>query len=115
MFFQNELPYDVPSQSDWNESSAFSGYPAFQVANGVKTFTGYGLGSYVVFIQTSATLHVTEAFQAPQAPGVAFHDVFGLWIGGSAGLDSVVNGTGGAATNATDANHAPVDVASYSG
>ncbi|HEX6968182.1 MAG TPA: adenylyl cyclase, partial [Micromonosporaceae bacterium] len=40
VFFQNELPYDVPSQSDWNESPAFSGYPAFQVANGVKTFTG---------------------------------------------------------------------------
>ena len=69
MFFQNELPYDVPSQSAWNESPAFSGYPAFQVGSGVKTFTGYGMGSYVVFIDTSATLHVTEAFQAPQAPG----------------------------------------------
>ena len=31
VFFQNELPYDVPSQAAWNESSTFSGYPAFQV------------------------------------------------------------------------------------
>ena len=115
VFFQNELPYDVPSQSAWNESATFSGYPAFQVGSRVKTFTGYGMGSYVVFIDTPATLNVTEAFQAPQAPGVKFTDVFGLWIGGSGGLNSVINGTGGPATNTSDANHAPVDVASYTG
>jgi hypothetical protein len=113
VFFQNELPYDVPSQSVWNESSTFSGYPAFQVGAGVKTFQGYGMGSYVVFINTTATLHVTEAFQVPQAAGVQFHDVFGLWIGGFGGLDSIINGTGGTATDTTDANHAPVDVLSY--
>ena len=115
VFFQNELPYDVPSQSAWNESASFSGYPAFQVTPGVKTFNGYGMGSYVVFIDTAATLHVTEAFQAPAVPGVHFSDVFGLWIGGSGGLDSVVNGTGGPATDVSDPTNAPVDVASYSG
>jgi hypothetical protein len=113
VFFQNELPYDVPSQAAWNESATFSGYPAFQVGAGVKTFQGYGMGSYVVFIDTTATLHVTEAFQVPQAAGVQFHDVFGLWIGGTGGLDSIINGTGGPATDTTDANHAPVDVLSY--
>ena len=46
----------------------------------------------------------------PQAAGAAFHDVFGLWIGGFGGLDSIINGTGG---TATDASHAPVDVVSY--
>ena len=113
VFFQNELPYDAPSQAAWNESATFSGYPAFQVGSGVKTFQGYGMGSYVVFIDTTATLHVTEAFQAPQTAGVQFHDVFGLWIGGSGGLDSIINGTGGPATDTTDASHAPVDVVSY--
>jgi hypothetical protein len=113
VFFQNELPYDVPSQAAWNESATFSGYPAFQVGSGVKTFQGYGMGSYVVFIDTTATLAVTEAFQVPQAAGVQFHDVFGLWIGGSGGLDSIINGTGGPATDTTDASHAPVDVLSY--
>jgi len=113
VFFQNELPYDVPSQAAWNESATFSGYPAFQVGSGVKTFQGFGMGSYVVFIDTTATLHVTEAFQVPQTAGAAFHDVFGLWIGGSGGLDSIINGTGGPATDTTDASHAPVDVVSY--
>jgi hypothetical protein len=115
VFFQNELPYDVPSQSVWNESPSFSGYPAFQVGSGVKSFAGYGMGSYVVFINTTATLNVTEAFQAPKAPGVKFTDVFGLWIGGSGGLDSIINGVGGAVNQTTDPANAPVDVASYSG
>lgn len=76
----------------------------------MKTFQGYGMGSYVVFINTTATLHVTEAFQVAKTAGVQFHDVFGLWIGGSGGLDSIINGTGGPATDTTDANNAPVDV-----
>jgi hypothetical protein len=115
VFFQNELPYDVPSQSVWNESSTFSGYPAFQVGSGVKTFTGYGMGSYVVFINTPATLNVSSAFQAPEAPGVKFNNVFGVWIAGSGGLDSIVNGTGGPVTSTNPGTVEPVDVASYTG
>jgi hypothetical protein len=115
VFFQNELPYDVPSQAAWNESATFSGYPAFQVGSGVTSFHGYGMGSYVVFIDTTATLGVTEAFQAPKAPGIQFSDVFGVWIGGSGGLDSIVNGTGGPVTSTSDPTAAPVDVASYTG
>jgi len=115
VFFQNELPYDPPSQSVWNESSTFSGYPAFQVGSAVKTFHGYGMGSYVVFINTPATLNVTEAFQAPKVPGVQFTDVFGVWISGSGGLDSIVNGTGGPDTSTNPGTVGPVDVASYSG
>ena len=114
VFYQNELPYDPPSQAAWNESATFHGYPAFEVGSGVKTFTGYGMGSYVVFINTAATLHVTEAFGAPQAPGVQFHDVFGVYIGGSGGLDTIVNGTGGPVTSITNPGvGVPVDVVSY--
>jgi hypothetical protein len=49
----------------------------------------------------------------PKTAGVQFHDVFGLWIQGSGGLDSIINGTGGPATGTTDANNAPVDVVSH--
>jgi hypothetical protein len=113
VFFQNELPYDPPSQAAWKQSAAFDGYPAFQVGAGVKTFRGYGMGSYVVFIDTPATLFDTAAFQAPQAPGVQFHDVFGVWIAGSGGLDSIVNGTGGPVTSTSPGTVEPVDVVSY--
>ena len=115
VFFQNELPYDPPTQADWNESSTFTGYPAFQVANNVKTFTSYGMGSYVVFINTPATLHVTDAFQAPAVPGVQFNNTFGVWISGPGGIDSIVNGVGGPVTSTNPGTVEPVDVPSYQG
>jgi hypothetical protein len=113
IFFQNELPYDPPSQADWMASPTQNGYPAFLVSPGVRTFQGYGMGSYVVFIQTSATLHDAEAFEAPHAPGVQFHDVFGVWISGSGGLDSIVNGVGGPVTSTNPGTVEPVDLVSY--
>ncbi len=113
IFFQNELPYDPPSQSAWMASPTQNGYPAFLVSPNVKTFQGYGMGSYVVFIQTSATLHDAEAFQAPKTPGVQFHNSFGVWIAGSGGLDSIVNGTGGPVTSANPGKVEPVDLTSY--
>jgi hypothetical protein len=64
VFFQNELPYDPPSQSAWMASPTQDGYPALLVTRNVQTFHGYGMGSYVVFTQTPATLYEAEAFQA---------------------------------------------------
>jgi hypothetical protein len=113
IFFQNELPYDPPSQSAWMASPAQNGFPAILVTPNVRTFQGYGLGSYVVFIQTSATLHDAEAFQAPHAPGVQFHDIFGVWIAGSGGLDSIINGVGGPVTSVNPGTVEPVDLTSY--
>jgi hypothetical protein len=113
IFFQNELPYDPPSQAAWMQSPTQNGYPAFQVGRNVTSFQGYAMGSYVVFINTSATLHVAEAFQSPDTPGVQFHNVFGVWIAGSGGLDSVVNGTGGPVTSTNPGTVKPVDVTSY--
>ena len=112
-FFQNELPYDPPSQADWMASPTQDGYPAFLVTPNVKSFQGYGMGSYVVFTQTTATLHDAEAFQSPDGPGVQFHNVFGVWIAGSGGLDSIINGTGGPVTSTNPGTVEPVDITSY--
>ncbi len=114
VFFQNELPYDPPSQADWMASPTQDGYPAFLVTNNVKTFQGYAMGSYVVFISTPApTLLDAEAFQSPTTPGVQFHNVFGVWITGGGGLSSIINGTGGSATSTDPGTVKPVDVISY--
>ena len=113
VFFENELPYDPPSQSAWMESRTQDGYPAFLVAPNVKTFQGYGMGSYVSFIDTTATLFDAEAFEAPDTPGVQFHDIFGVWIAGSGGLSSIINGTGGPVTSTSPGTVEPVDVPSY--
>jgi hypothetical protein len=113
IFFQNELPYDPPTQSDWMESPTQDGYPAFLVTPNVRTFQGYGMGSYVVFISTTATLYDAEAFESPDRPGVQFHDIFGVWIAGSGGDNSIINGVGGPVTSTNPGTVEPVDVTSY--
>jgi hypothetical protein len=113
IFFQNELPYDPPSQSAWMASPTQDGYPAFLVTSNVKSFQGYGMGSYVVFISTSATLFNAEAFQAPQSSGVQFHNILGVWIAGSGGDNSIINGVGGPVTSTNPGKVEPVDLTSY--
>jgi hypothetical protein len=113
IFFQNELPYDPPAQSDWMKSPSQDGYPAFLVTPNVRTFQGYGMGSYVVFIDTTATLYDAEAFESPDTPDVQFHDIFGVWIAGSGGDSSIINGAGGPVTSTNPGTVEPVDVTSY--
>ena len=113
VFFQNEMPYDPPSQSAWMSSPSTDGYAAFLVTPRVHTFQGYGMGSYS-FFDLGIPIFATQAFQSPHRPGVQFHDVFTIFLnatGGSGGIDSVINGTGGSSTVANP--DTPVDVVSY--
>jgi hypothetical protein len=114
VFFQNELPYDPPSQADWMATPTQDGYPAFLVTGNVKSFQGYGMGSYIVFIQTTATLFDDEAFQAPDTPGVQFHSLLVVYLGGSGGDKSIINGVGGPVTSTSNPGvGTPVNLISY--
>jgi hypothetical protein len=113
VFFQNEMPYDPPSQAAWMASPTQDGYPAFQVSNNVRSFHGYGMGSYSFFNQ-GLPIYATEAFEAPDRPGVQFNGLLTVFLnphGGLGGIDSVINGVGGSSfiTNPDVA----VDVTSY--
>ena len=114
IFFQNEMPYDPPSQSAWMASPTQDGHPAFLVTGNVKSFQGYGMGSYIVFIQTSATLFADEAFQAPKTPGVRFQSLLVVYLGGSGGDKSIINGVGGPVTSTNNPGiGTPVNLISY--
>jgi hypothetical protein len=93
IFFQNENPYEVPSQSAWMASPTQDGYPGFSVSNRVTSFQGYGMGVYSYFDQ-GVPIESSMAFQAPQRPGVQFHDILTVFLNGSGGIESVINGTG---------------------
>ncbi len=100
VFFQNEMPYDPPSQSAWMASPTQDGYPAFLVTNKVTSFQGYGMGSYSFFDQ-GVPIYSAEAFQAPDRPGVQFHDLLTVFLNantGQGGINSVINGVGGSST-----------------
>ena len=109
VFFQNENPYEVPSQPAWMSSPAQDGYPAFHVGGNVTSFQGWGMGSYSFFDQ-GVPIKNAMAFQAPDTPGVAFHDIFTRFLNGAGGIESVINGTGAAVNSSSNG---PSDVVSY--
>jgi F5/8 type C domain len=109
IFFQNENPYEVPSQSVWMASPTQDGYPAFFVPNSVTSFQGYGMGSYSFFNQGVA-IENAMAFQAPDSAGVQFHDLLTVFLNGSGGIQSVINGQGAAVSSSFGG---PSDVVSY--
>jgi hypothetical protein len=113
VFFQNEMPYDSPSQSAWMSGPTTDGYAAFLVTPRVKAFQGYGMGSYSFFNQ-GIQIFATQAFQSPHSAGVQFTDLLTIFLnanGGSGGINSVINGVGGSSTAANP--DTPVDVAAY--
>ncbi len=99
VFFQNEMPYDPPSQSAWMSGPKTDGYPAFLVTNRVKTFTGYGMGSYSYF-NVGPAIYATQAFKAPDRPGVQFNGLLTVFLSkaGFGGIDTVIDGVGGSST-----------------
>jgi hypothetical protein len=109
IFFQNENPYEVPSQAAWMASATQNGYPAFSVSNNVTSFQGYGMGSYCYFNQ-GVNIHNAMGFQSPNTSGVQFHDLLTVFLNGSGGIDSVINGVGQAVNSSFGG---PSDVVTY--
>jgi hypothetical protein len=58
IFYQSELPYDVPSQGAWMDGSA-NGYPSYVVSNSVTSHTAYGLGVTPISVKGSPSLKTT--------------------------------------------------------
>ena len=97
IFFQNEMPYDPPSQAAWMSGATTDGYPAFVISPKVTSFTGYGMGSYCFFNQ-GVPIESATAFLVPDTPGVQLNDVLTRFLNGSGSIDHVVNDTGAAVT-----------------
>jgi hypothetical protein len=110
VFFQNEMPYDPPSQAAWGAG----GWPAFKVADGVTSFSGYGMGSYSFFNQ-GVDIFAANAFEVPtNLPPGSLHDLLTIFLdptNGKGGILHVVNNTGGSSTIANP--DVPVTVVSY--
>jgi hypothetical protein len=114
IFFQNEMPYDVPSQAAWMEAPGVDGYAAFKVSGDVSSFTGYGMGSYSFFNQ-HINIYAERAFEVPSTLSAgSLHDLLTIFldkVNGSGGILHVVNETGGSSTVANP--DTPVTVVSY--
>ena len=93
-FFQSELPYDPPTQAEW-QSATGRGYPAYQVDSGVTRHEAWGLGVYSVFLQPGVLLD--RAIEVPRAPGVQLHHMITICLVDKGSIEHVVNDAGDAA------------------
>ncbi|MGW7025998.1 discoidin domain-containing protein [Streptomyces xanthophaeus] len=92
IFFQNEKAYDAPNQTAI-QNGATKGYAAYKVAESVNTHEGWGLGSYCYY-NVDPTIRQEHGFQAPVKPGVKFHDLLVVSLGGNGQYEHVINGIG---------------------
>lgn len=113
IFFQNEMPYDPPSQAAWMEAPGVDGWAAFKITNSVTSFSGYGMGSYSFFNQ-GVNIYAANAFEVPTtlAPS-GLNDLLTIFLStaGSGGILNVIDNTGGSSTIANP--DTPVTVVSY--
>jgi hypothetical protein len=94
ILYQNELPYDPPTQADWMHDGV-EGWAGYKVGDQVTTHTLYGGGVYV-FNRNNPSIHTENGFEVPETPGVQLHHI--MTVNLSAGtIDHVVNGVGGPA------------------
>lgn len=97
ILYQNELPYDPPTQADWTQPNGTLGYPGYVVDAKVKTHRLDGAGVYV-FNQNNPSIITENGFSVPETPGVQLHHI--MTVNLSAGtIQHVVNGVGGQADN----------------
>ena len=114
VFFQNEMPYDPPSQEAWTRPSGVLGYPALQVSDKVRRFSGTGMGSYSFFNQ-GVDVFAANAFEVPERlPAGSLTNLLTVFLdptNGKGGILNVVNKTGGSSTIANPS--VPVTVVSF--
>jgi hypothetical protein len=93
-FFQCEMPYDPPNNTEWAAGNGILGYPAYKVANTVTSHEAWGLGVYSVF-RNSVT--ATNAYEVPTT-GTKMHHMCTQKLGGGE-ITHVINGLGGVASS----------------
>jgi len=94
ILYQNELPYDPPSQAEWMHDGV-AGWAGYKVGPRVRTHRLDGGGVYV-FNRSDPSIHTENGFEVPQRPGVRLHHVMTVNLGAGT-IDHVVNGVGEAA------------------
>ncbi|NCT92420.1 adenylyl cyclase [Cellulomonas sp. APG4] len=109
VLYQNELPYDPPTQADWTEPDGTLGWAGYKVGDKVRTHELWGGGVYV-FNQNNPEIVTENGFEVPQRPGVRLHHI--MTVNLSAGtIEHVVNGVGGQVDNTNTG--VPAYVAEY--
>ncbi|RSN60724.1 hypothetical protein DMH01_15715 [Amycolatopsis sp. WAC 04182] len=93
IFFQNEIPYDVPDQAGWKSPNGLNGYAAYKVGDNVTSHEAWGLGSYCFFNDNPA-VNLYHAFEVPNRSGVRFHNMVTVSLNYKGTITHVINDAG---------------------
>ncbi|MDM4762846.1 hypothetical protein QT381_07480 [Galbitalea sp. SE-J8] len=111
VFYQSEIPYDVPDQASWNDGDR-AGYASYRVADSVTDHRAIGLGVYS-FFNEGVDIFAESGVQAPVSRRVRFQSISSVLLNGDGGIRHIVNDQGAAATVSGAAQqliaYAPVD------
>ncbi|WP_404384811.1 glycoside hydrolase family 55 protein [Knoellia locipacati] len=92
VLYQNELPYDPPSQADWNRPDGTRGWTGYKVADDVTRHHLYGGGVYV-YNRNDPSIVTERGFEVPERDGVRLHHILTVNLDAGA-IEHVVNDTG---------------------
>ena len=92
--YQNELPYDPPSQAEWTADDGTLGWAAYKVTEGVKEHTLWGGGVYV-FNRNDPSIVTENGYEVPVGPGISMNHIMTNNLSGPGTILHVINGIGG--------------------
>lgn len=107
-FFQNELPYDPPTQADWTTPDGTLGWAAYKVNDDVTTHELWAGGVYC-YNRNNPDIVTENAWEVPETPGVKLRNIMTKNLSGPGTINHVVNGVG----DTVDGEFAPDDPDQY--
>ena len=99
IFYQSEMPYDVPNQAAWMNGSV-DGYASYNVASTVTTHKAYGIGVYCYFSQGVAIIANSGIAAPAGVSGVTFTDALTVFLAGSGQITHTLASNNSTADNA---------------
>lgn len=92
VLYQNELPYDPPSQADWTRPDGTLGWSGYKVGDDVTSHQLFGGGVYV-YNRNDPSITTENGFEVPERAGVRLHHVMTVNLDAGS-IEHVVNGVG---------------------
>jgi hypothetical protein len=105
--YQNELPYDPPTQADWTADDGTLGWAAYKVAEDVEEHTLWGAGVYI-FNRNNPAIVTENGYEVPEAPGVRVSRIMINNLSGPGVMNHIVNGCGPTIDGIPDEDPFPV-------
>ena len=91
--YQNELPYDPPSQADWRTPDGTLGWAAYKVADHVQNHELTGGGVYV-YNRNNPSIVTENGYEVPVGPGIKLTHIMTNNLSGPGTINHIVNDIG---------------------